>query len=44
MGYGPRPTLVVTTRAVVELVGTEGNYPSSTWVRLLNLYLARISM
>jgi hypothetical protein len=44
MGYGPRPTSVVTTHRGVELVGTEGNYTSSTQVGLLSSYLARISM
>jgi hypothetical protein len=33
-----------TTRTVVELVGTEENYPNSTRVGLLSSYLARISM
>jgi hypothetical protein len=36
MGYGPRPTSVVITRTIVGLVGTEGNYPSSTRVGLLS--------
>jgi hypothetical protein len=31
-------------RTVVELVGTEGNYPKSTRARLLSSYPARISM
>jgi hypothetical protein len=44
MGHDPRPTLVVTTHTIVELVGIEGNYPSSTQVGLLSSYLARISM
>jgi hypothetical protein len=44
MGHGPHPTQVVTTYTGVELVGTEGNYPSSTRVGLLSSYLARISM
>jgi hypothetical protein len=33
-----------TTRAVVELVGIEGNYPSSTQAGLLSSYLTRMSM
>jgi hypothetical protein len=44
MGYGPYPALIVTTRRGVGLVGTEGNYPSSTRVGLLSLYRARTSM
>jgi hypothetical protein len=36
MGHGPHPTPIVTTRTGVELVGTEGNYPSSTRVGLLS--------
>ncbi|PUZ76830.1 hypothetical protein GQ55_1G321500 [Panicum hallii var. hallii] len=44
MRYGPRPTSVVTTRTVVELIGREGNYPISTQVGLLSLYLVRIFM
>jgi hypothetical protein len=43
MRYGPHPTPVVTTCTVVELVGTEGNYSSSTQVGLLSSYLARTS-
>jgi hypothetical protein len=44
MGHDPRPTPVVTTRTGVELVGTEDNYPSSTRVGFLSLYLARTFM
>jgi hypothetical protein len=33
-----------TTRIIVELVGIEENYPKSTQVGLLSLYLVRISM
>jgi hypothetical protein len=33
-----------TTHTVVELVGTERNYPNGTQVGLLSSYLARISM
>jgi hypothetical protein len=43
MGHVPCPILVVTTRTIVELVGTEGNYWSSARVGLLSLYLTRIS-
>jgi hypothetical protein len=41
VGYGPHPTVIVTTRTVVELDGTERNYPKSTQVRLLSSLLAR---
>jgi hypothetical protein len=44
MGYGPRLTSVVTIHIVVELVGKEGKYPSSTRVGLFSSYLAKISI
>jgi hypothetical protein len=44
IGHGPHPTSVVTTRAGVEVVRTEGNYPSSTRVGLLSSYLTKIFM
>jgi hypothetical protein len=44
MRYGPYAAPIVTTRTIVELVGTEGNYPKSTRVGLLSSYLVRISI
>jgi hypothetical protein len=42
MEHVPYLITVVSYSAMSKLVGTEGNYPSSTWVGLLDSYLARI--
>jgi hypothetical protein len=44
MGYDPRRTSIVTTRTLVGLVRTEGNYASSTRIGPLSSYLAMISI